>query len=607
MCGISIIIGEVNSIIKQEEVKAITDKIIHRGPDAEGYYFYENVAFGHRRLSILDLSDAASQPMEYRKNFVITFNGEIYNYLELRDELKFLGYTFESNSDTEVILAAYCEWGQGCLDKFNGMFAFAILDKIKKNVFLARDRFGVKPLYYSQNSGKFVCGSELKQLVKENNNKVNVDVLIEYILTNVDNHTMNTYFDGIFSLLPAHFMVFDIKSNIYTIEKWYFLNKIETNKNIKEATGLFKKLFDSSIALRLRSDVKVGTSLSGGLDSSSIAAIASKLYSEASNERFTAIHANSVEREIDESDYAKAITGAMSLELHIVTPSTNEFINLIDELVYTQEEPFPDTSIFMSYFVSKKAKEFGCKVLLNGQGGDEVLLGYERYLTAPFNNLNIIGFFKQFYLQSRRNSQTLVRLFLMYIYFNSLTIRTRILRKKSFLKKEIYSLFNFNTLKESSNTANNVVDFQIYEISNLQLPHLLRYEDRNSMRNSIESRVPFLDYRIVEAGISFPLKHKIFNGWTKYILRKSMDNILPKEITWRKSKLGFNAPDKIWLENYSDTMLSLVKKSDLLNEICQLDELVKKFHTLPITQRWKYYNIAKWEKIFDVKFRIDFE
>jgi asparagine synthase (glutamine-hydrolysing) len=607
MCGISVIVGEVNSIIEQGDIKAITDKIIHRGPDAEGYYFFENVAFGHRRLSILDLSDAGSQPMEYRKNYIITYNGEIYNYVELRDELKDLGYTFESDSDTEVILAAYCEWGYNCLDKFNGMFAFAILDKIKKDVFLARDRFGVKPLYYSQNSGKFVCGSELKQLIKEKNNKVNIDVLTEYMLTNVDNHTMDTYFDGIYSLLPGHFMVFDINTTIYTIEKWYFLNKIEMNKNIKEATGLYKKLFDSSIGLRLRSDVKVGTCLSGGLDSSSIAAIASKLYSDASNERFTAIHAKSVERESDESHYAKLVAEAMNLELHIVTPSTKEFINLIDEVVYTQEEPFPDTSIFMSYFVSKKAKEIGCKVLLNGQGGDEVLLGYERYLTAPFNNLNIFSFFKQFYLQSNKNSLKLGRLFLMYIYFNSLIIRTRSLKRKSYLKNKIKSSFNFNTLKESSNASNNVVDFQIYEITNLQLPHLLRYEDRNSMRNSIESRVPFLDYRIVEAGISFPLKHKIFNGWTKYILRKSMDNILPKEITWRKSKLGFNAPDKTWLEGYSDTMLSLVKKSDLLNEIAQMDELVKEYHTLPITERWKYYNIAKWEKIFDVKLGNDFE
>lgn len=411
MCGISVIIGEFNSIICQVDIKVMTDKIIHRGPDAEGYYFFENIAFGHRRLSIIDLSDAGSQPMEYKKNYVITYNGEIYNYVELRDELKDLGYTFESYSDTEVIFAAYCEWGHNCLNKFNGMFAFALLDKIKKNVFLARDRFGVKPLYYSQNSGKFVCGSELKQLIKEKNNKVNIDILTEYMLTNVDNHTKDTYFDGIYSLMPGHFMVFDINTTFFRIEKWYFLHKMEMNENIKEASRLFKKLFDSSIGLRLRSDVKVATCLSGGLDSSSMAAIASKLYFDASNERFTAIHVKSVERESDESHYAKIVAETMNLELHIVTPSTQEFIDLIDEVVYTQEEPFPDTSIFMSYFLCKKAKEIGVKVLLNGQGGDEVLLGYERYLTAPFNNYNISRFFKQFYLQSIRNSLTLGRLF----------------------------------------------------------------------------------------------------------------------------------------------------------------------------------------------------
>lgn len=603
MCGISGIINETGLKIDKQLLTQMNKKIEHRGPDAEGFYLHNNVGFGHRRLSILDLSVAGNQPMLYGDNLVITYNGEVYNFIELRDELEKLGYIFNTTTDTEVILAAYDAWGPACLHKFNGMWSFAILDKRANKVFMARDRFGVKPFYYSQNSGSFVFGSEIKQLLKEQDNVVNLDVLTEYMLTYIDNHGSSTYFNGVYNLLPGHYLIYDLETSAFSIKQYYVLNaKSEVQRLPKpEAVPYLKELFTSAVKLRLRSDVKVGTCLSGGLDSSAVSAIANNNYKEAAGRKFTAIHARSIDAETDESSFATDVSNNLDLELHVVTPSTNDFKSLVDEVVYTQEEPFGSPSMFMGYKVFEKAKELGCKVMLNGQGGDEVLLGYERYFSSYLYQLGFIEGIQQLWKQSKNSGLKLHDPLLYFVYFTSYRIRKSRLLKRSFLADGIKQKFDFKEVKRSIASFKDISKLQIHEISTVQLPHLLRYEDRNSMRHSIETRLPFLDYRMVEAGVSFAPKLKIWNGWTKYILRLAVEDVLPNHVVWRKNKLGFNAPERSWLSAHKETMVAEVAKSTLLKCITNFELLQQRFPHLPYKEQWLYYNIAVWERIYDVK------
>lgn len=603
MCGISGIIESNKNFTDFSEIKRMNDLIIHRGPDAEGFYTYQNLALGHRRLSILDLTEVGNQPMTYDDNLIITYNGEIYNYIELRDELLSLGYKFKTKTDTEVILASYKEWGENCLQRFNGMWAFALLDKKSNTLLLSRDRFGVKPLYFSENAGNFKFGSEIKQLLNNDSNQVNLNVLIESMLTFIDNHTSNTYFKGIYSLLPGHSMVYDLKKNSYKINKYYELkiNDRISKLSKNNAVDYLLNLFTSAVKLRLRSDVRVGSCLSGGLDSSAVSAISCFNYDSAFNQKFIGIHARSIDKETDESLFAKDVSKFLDLNLHIVTPSVEDFKLLIDEVVYTQEEPFGSPSMFMGYKVFEKAKELDCKVMLNGQGGDEVLLGYERYFSSYLYTLGFWKGLKELWKQSRNSRLKFYEPVLYLIYFTSFKVRKFNLQKRSFLRKDLKNSFDFCEIKRSIESFKNISSLQINEISNIQLPHLLRYEDRNSMRHSIETRLPFLDFRIVEAGISFLPHFKIRNGWTKYIFRLALKEVIPEHIVWRKNKLGFNAPERSWLSAHKDSMVEEIAKSELLKSITDFEKLVKHFPKLSYKDQWLYYNIAVWERIYKVK------
>ncbi|MBS4063684.1 MAG: asparagine synthase (glutamine-hydrolyzing) [Chitinophagaceae bacterium] len=603
MCGVSGIIKSPNGKVELEELKKINDKITHRGPDAEGFFMYENVGLGHRRLSILDLTEAGNQPMVYLNDFIITYNGEVYNYIELRNELADFGYKFSTNTDTEVILASYHKWGVDCLSKFNGMWSFAILDLNRKTVFIARDRFGVKPLYYSENSGSFVFGSEIKQLLNDDENYVNLDALVEYMLTYIDNHSERTYFSGIYSLLPGHYLIYDLSTLSYVVNRYYELSLKKDIESLKgdKAVQYIRQLLNSAINFRLRSDVKVGTCLSGGLDSSAVSAIANHEYRSTASRKFTAIHAKSIDSITDESSFAKIVSNYLDLDLHIVTPTTEDFKRLIEEVIYTQEEPFGSPSMFMGYQVFSKAKELGCKVMLNGQGGDEVLLGYERYFSSYLYQVGFWKGLKELWKQAQNSGLKLYEPILYFFYFTSFKIRKKRLLRRSFLKKEIKQGFDFKEIKRIIDSFQNISKLQIHEITIVQLPHLLRYEDRNSMRHSIETRLPFLDYRMVEAGISLSPELKIFNGWTKYVLRLAIKNLLPDNIVWRKSKLGFNAPERIWLANHIDEMILQIRNSELLETITDLNSLISNFTRLSYKEQWLYYNIAVWEKVYKIK------
>jgi len=601
MCGITGIISKNGNGVDKNEIQKINDLIAHRGPDDEGFYFEKNFAFGHRRLSILDLSSDGHQPMYYLDKYTITYNGEVYNYLEIKEELMKEGYSFTSHTDTEVILASYDKWGEDCVHKFNGMWAFAIYDEEKEVVYCSRDRFGVKPFYYTEIDGKFVFGSEIKQLVEFYDDRfVNKKVLMDYLVIGYENHSTETFFENILKLEQSHNLIYDLKTNNFEIKRYYDIKENEIKLDEISSVGIYKSKLIDAVTLRLRSDVKVGTCLSGGLDSSSIAAIASNIYAIQTNSKFLAIHAKSSQKDSDESFFAQEVANNCNLDLNIIEPTSDEFIHCIDDVIYTQEEPFGSPSIFMQYFVMKKAKEIGCTVLLDGQGGDETLIGYERYYPAYLMSLSFFNFIKGFFEASKNSKLTKKQLFAYFFYFTKYKVRIKRLKNKNnFIKKEYFDLTSFDILERNSKSYLNLFELQHEEIFYTQMPHLLRYEDRNSMRHSIETRLPFIDFRVVEMALSIDNKLKIKKGWTKYILRKTVEKILPNTIVWRKNKFGFEAPAKIWLDSIENEILKSISKSKILSEILSSVD----FRKLDLTQKWKLFNIAKWEEIYNVSWR----
>ena len=597
MCGISGVINKNNKSVEELLIHQMTNIIAHRGPDSSGSYLYKNIAFGHRRLSILDLSSSGHQPMKYLDDLVITYNGEIYNFIEIREELIQKGYIFDSNSDTEVILKAYHFWGKTCVNYFNGMWSFSILDIKQKIVFCSRDRFGVKPFYYIENNDLFAFGSEISQLLTFLPNKIlNKKVALDYLISGIEECSNETFFKDIYLLKGGHNLVFDLQTNSYEIERYYNL-KLSDQKNT--SVDDYIQELKRSITLRLRSDVKVGTCLSGGIDSSTISSFASKLYQN-SNEKFMAIHAKSSEYKTDESEFAKIVSKIANINLNFVEPSYSDFKSNILSIIKIQQEPFGSLSITMQYFVFKKAKELGCIVMLDGQGGDETLLGYERYYPAIVKSKKGIAKLKAL-LQSSKNSRlSLLDTIKYQYYFSNYKLRLKRLKfKNSFYKSEILNEYESEELRIISESYNDISILQKNEIESSQLPHLLKYEDRNSMANSIESRLPFLDYKLVELSLNTNNSLKIKDGWTKFILRKAAETILPKEIVWRKTKLGFNAPEKTWTKEFENEMIKEIEQSEILNNFIHFKKLY--FKNLDLRTKWRLYNFSVWEKEFKVK------
>jgi asparagine synthase (glutamine-hydrolysing) len=601
MCGISGIINQNNQVVSFDKIKKINDLIAHRGPDDEGFFLENNIAFGHRRLAILDLSLDGHQPMHYRDKYVIVFNGEIYNYLEIRGELLECGYVFKSTTDTEVILASYDKWGEDCVNHFNGMWAFALYDKRKKIIFCSRDRFGVKPFYYTQKDHLFVFGSEIKQLLVFYTDKyVNKTIMMDYLVIGHENHTQETFFENIYQLLPSHNLIYNLFEHKCSINRYYKINRYANDFNEIETIDLYRKYLFDSVKLRLRSDVTVGSCLSGGLDSSAISAIASNINKKMTNNKFVVIHAKSIEKKNDESSYAKKVADFCNLDLHVVTPITEDFVKLIDEVIYTQEEPFGGPSVFMQYFVMEKAKELGCTVMLDGQGGDETLLGYERYYPAFLMAIDFFSKIKYYFYAVNNSKITLSQLFKYLIYFTNVnnTRIKKLLTKSYYLKRKYLEMINSDILKINSKNYFDVFLLQCNEIYSTQMPHLLRYEDRNSMRHSIETRLPFIDYRLLENALNMNNLYKMKGGWTKYILRKAINDILPDDVIWRKNKFGFEAPVKTWLDNVKNELQKTIEYSNILSEIknrsIEVDQLDNR-------QKWRLFNIARWEKIYNVQ------
>ncbi len=575
----------------------------HRGPDDTDLQINGSVGLAHARLSIIDLDARGRQPMSYGDRYWIVYNGEVYNYLELREELKQAGHFFRTTSDTEVILAAYSQWGASCLSRFNGMWAFAILDTLEQEVFLARDRFGVKPLMMAWQSGALYFSSEIKQLLAvSTTRKANVRRVLDYLVTGYENHTNETFFEGIETLPAGSWMRVACDGRVLGHQTFFTLTERPeyARMGFEEAAEAVSTLLHDSIRLRLRSDVRVGTCISGGLDSALISRIASNIYSLSSRERFLGIHAKSIERATDESEFARKVAEHANIQLAIVEPSTEAFTATVDEVVYTQEEPFGSPSMFMGWQVFQEAKRHGCSVMLNGQGCDEGFLGYERYYPLELDSAHPVDFVRRLWLQSAHSKLSMSEALGYYLYFRHAFLRISRLKANRYVARPRMALMAFDSVRESADCYTRCFAMQKLEIDSLQLPHLLRYEDRNSMRHSIETRLPFLDYRLMEVAASIPLKHKLHAGWTKYVVRKVAEPHLLEEITWRKDKLGFEAPTRVWLRDRIEQIRREIESSPLVAEFADMANIRQDFDRMSERQIWVLFNLAVWARVYDV-------
>ena len=585
MCGIAGIIQPGRDRFGKEHLSAMTAALAHRGPEGAGLWESPcgNALLGHRRLSIIDLSPAASQPMHYGHNeeqrYTIVFNGAIYNYVELQSDLKTKGYQFHSASDTEVILAAYDFYGEDCVDHFDGMFAFAIWDEQEKELFAARDRFGEKPFFYWTDGNCLVFASEMKALWEAGIPRIpNLRMFFNFLTIGYADNPENpteTFYEDISRLPAASKLFFQPGQGEVEIEKYWSIDPSQQRKkiNVQEAIEEFGQLLSGSVSRRLRSDVTVGTSLSGGLDSSSIMAeISSSSQLNGELNSFSAIFPGF---EKDESVFAAKVAEKFGSKQHTVAITADDLVNDWTQFLHHQEEPAGSASAYAQFRVFKLAKEMGVTVLLDGQGADETLAGYSKYYKWYWQELfqkrrlvrsgelkasKALGVSESFGMRNVVAAlfPDIASVLLERQYLVNALRHEELTREFVRLQsREAY----YSTPEQFN--LNGVLHFNTCVHG---LEELLRYADRNSMAHGREVRLPFLYHKLVEFVFSLPSDFKIREGWTKWILRKTMDGRLPDEITWRKTKVGFEPPQERWMEDRRVIEMMYEAKRKLVEE-----------------------------------------
>jgi asparagine synthase (glutamine-hydrolysing) len=547
MCGIAGIVSFNGKNVSNDEIQLMMAQMNHRGPDDKGQFIENNIGLGHLRLSIIDLSSDGHQPMfSDDSRYVIVYNGEIYNYIELRKELS-KRFTFRSKTDTEVLINAYRNWGINCLNHLNGMFAFAIYDRKHKSFFIARDRFGIKPFYYYLDKDRFIFASEIPALLAVLNERPLPDKvsIFDYLMFNRTDHNDSSFFSGVKKLQHGHYL--EIIHNKVNIFRWY---------DLSERIGIpfsspseFKETLSSSIKLRLRSDVPIGVCLSGGLDSSSIVSILLNDYNKSELNTFSAVFPNS--KTVDESVYINEYQNELR-NMHFVKPSGETLYNDLPSFLRAHAEPVPSTSMYAQYKVMELAKD-NVVVTLDGQGADEQLAGYHYFFGIYFKyllmNIKLKKFINEImhYIALHRSTYG-IQMLLYFLLPNTLksmvAFNKRRYINKSFFDENRDLSSIVDNIYSSKSINNGLLDHFEYK-----LEHLLKWEDRNSMWFSLEARVPFLDHRLVEKSLSMPDDMFIDKGYTKQILRKSLDNILPEKIRNRKDKIGFLTDEDQWFRS----------------------------------------------------------
>lgn len=536
----------------------MTRALAHRGPDGEGFHAAEGVALGHRRLAIIDLSDAGLQPFASADGLLqLIHNGEIYNYRELRSELEARGRRFRSATDTEVVLAAYEEWGDRCVERFNGMWAFALWDGRAQRLFCSRDRFGVKPFYYRFDGVRLSFASELKAFRADPQCRLepNLRLVRDYVARDWFDHSDETFFEGIRKLPPAHSLVLD-RSGLKLQRYWRLEHR---DPPAGDPVDLVRELFLDSVRLRLRSDVHVGTCLSGGIDSSAIACgVDHLLGTEVESARpvgdrqatFTVFF------DIpgyDERPYARAVVDRTLAAPTWVSFDGDELVAQLPLIVEAHDEPFRSTSICAGWFVMRAAREAGVTVVLDGQGGDEVFAGYPAYYAARYADLLAKGRAGEVAreLTGHARAQGAGRAVAMLGRAVAPAGLERVLRTRrsgadTLLHPDLRRVPETVERVESP-YADRLRTLMTRILTVRGLPELLHAEDRNSMAHSLEARVPFLDYRLVELSFSLDGGRLLERGTTKAILRKALGDLLPPTVAARTDKLGFVTPEAHWL------------------------------------------------------------
>lgn len=587
MCGIAGILS-FHEQVAFASIEKMIATLQHRGPDGEGIWLNDkkNIGLGHRRLSIIDLSDTGKQPMHFANNrYTITFNGEIYNYLELKTELEKKEYRFVSSSDTEVILALFDLKREKLLEDLDGMFAFCIWDNHSNTLFCARDRFGEKPFFYHCNTDYFAFASEMKALFELGiTNTINRKKVYDYLLyaTLEDPYDKSTtFYESIKQLEPSHYMIVSADRTITKKQYW----NLELNKTSdiseKEAIAKFRNLFTSSIERRLRSDVPVGSSLSGGLDSSSIVMMIDHIKKKNAVQKTFSARFLNFDR--DEGKYMQYVIDRTHVEPHFVFPTVDSVMQNFKTICYHQEEPFASASIAIQFEVMKLAKQNGVTVLLDGQGADEMLAGYLLFWNSYLNQL--YGNNRKAF---RTNLDDYIRVHAKTPIVNDFLFKWKAYHAESFkaitvLKNKFKSPSSSHYLgihpdlitpyKNDYNPIPKVTSLKEhlhFFLTGRGLNELLRYADRNAMANSVEVRLPFLNHTLVEFLFQLPDHFLLNQGWSKYILRKSMEDILPPEITWRKDKIGFEPPQSEWINTpaFKDLLHQAIihlKKEKIIN------------------------------------------
>ncbi len=643
MCGIAGIYNLDNSPIDVHKLYEMTNIVRHRGPDDEGYlligtqsgaisqYHGEetiesvkrqtrhinqsqpaNLGFGFRRLAIIDLTPSGHQPMSNADGSLwIVYNGEIYNYLELREELTRLGYRFRSNSDTEVILAAYEEWGNECLNRFNGMWSFALWDNRQKRLFCARDRFGIKPFAYYYDGQRFIFGSEIKQILLHPIDKsLNMAMIYRSMkLNSFLCYGDETYFRTIKVLPHSHYL--QVEGGRLEIKQYYDLDPatFETSQlSFAEAADQYRYLFTDAVRLRMRSDVEVGSCLSGGLDSSAVVGAAVK-YTSRKFKTFTAYYTE--EERYDERRWAEIVGKNANCDMYYVSPDPAEVIADFDRMTWYNDYPVVGSSFISQHYLMRLARQTGVPVLLDGQGSDEILGGYNhafyRYYADLLKKMRWLKFFKEFSSYLKYNQKGTIGAKL------AKTLLVLFFKESILYNQEAKRLFQnpFNEKMEDDQLFRLIVDLPVSRLSNFlynllmttSIQTLLHFEDRNSMAHSIETRVPFLDYRLVEYVFSLPSDYKISGYRGKLVHRLGLKDIVPLEIIHRKDKVNFATPgESYWLKGQMRNIADQTLRSDNLgtrgiynrNAIDQLYRNFQKGSRQDGTILWRIIALERW-------------
>jgi len=650
MCGIAAIFnwGEDREVLLK--IKEMTDIVRHRGPDDEGFAMLSNKpeeieflggkdapqkclssglsyapkknssrdslnnsygVLGHRRLSILDLTPAGHQPMcSEDGRYVIIHNGEIYNYLELRRKLEEVNFRFVSHSDTEVILYSYMAWGKNCLNRFNGMFALLIFDRLDKKVFAARDRFGVKPIYYWYSPKGFLAfASEIKQFTVLPGWRAVLNGRRAYDFLNLElsDHTNETFFDGVYQLRGGEYIEATLESLKHDIpvERWYEPAPRPFSGDLREASRYLRGLLTESVSLRLRADVPIANSLSGGLDSSSITCLANGLMRrerpQMSQESFSIYPAI---ESYDQREFIDEIVKKTNIKPHSAHPPFDELFGNLDFLTWHQDEPFLSSSIYAEWHLYKLAKDKGFRVILDGHGGDELLAGYYGFLKPYFMEL----FRKRRYLALLSEIAAVRRLHKL---SNIALLLRRPDRKKSasppWLNTRLLGMDGFNAGAASRWDAGTINALSLSQLIFTTMPSQLHWTDRNSMAHSVESRAPFMDYRVAEFLLGLPGEYKLSKGVRKKVLREAMEGVLPEKVRLRADKIGFVAPEQIWVQKRCPVIFQ-----EAVGKAVEQSNGILKPEVIPMADRiiegkkpfsffvWRLISFGKWMERFGV-------